>query len=184
MMMTDAYDETENCLHIAIEMDGEIHAAVRLHLASRLSSISPTLEVFPEILESLEQGKTVLDPTRFVVDPTSRKQRVPLHFLALRIPFLATMYYDVDLALAPVRTEHTAFYRRYLGYSPALTPRSYPGLAKPIQLLIANVREQRDTVLARTPVFGPVEGIPNSDIAFPPLTRAYMPSNKTRSAAA
>ena len=99
-IMSDAFDETANCLHVAVEMDDTLLASVRLHLVSRLSHTSPTLEVFPELMDELKSDQTVLDPTRFVIDPSARKKRVPLHFLALRIPFLAAMHYDIDLALA------------------------------------------------------------------------------------
>lgn len=183
-IMADPYDETANCIHAAVEVDGQILASVRLHLMSKLSFTSPTLEVFPEIMSELERGRTVLDTTRFVIDPAARKQRVPLHFLVLRIPFLATMFYDIDVALAPVRTEHTAFYRRYLGYDLSMEPRSYPGLKKPVQLLTANVREQRNVVLERTPVFGPMEDIPHSNIVFPKLSGIYANSKSGRSTAA
>lgn len=182
--MFDAFDETANCVHVAVEMDGKILASVRLHLMSRLSLISPTLEVFPEVLDFIKRGQTVLDPTRFVIDPAARKHRVPLHFLVLRIPFLATMFYDIDVALAPVRAEHTAFYRRYLGYELAMEPRSYPGLRKPVQLLTSNVHEQRGAVLARTPVFGPVDEFPHSNIAFPDLSGVYVASKDRPSEAA
>ncbi|EAQ25810.1 N-acyl amino acid synthase FeeM domain-containing protein [Roseovarius sp. 217] len=183
-IMTDAFDETANCVHVGIEMDGKMLASVRLHLISSLSLTSPTLEVFPEILEDIKRGQTALDSTRFVIDPAARKQRVPLHFLALRIPCLAIMFYDIDLGLAPVRAEHAAFYRRYFGYKPAMEPRSYPGLAKPIHLLTAKVREQRDAVLARTPVFGPIDAIPQSNIKFPDLSGVYVASKNGRSEAA
>ena len=183
-MMTDAFDDAANCIHVAVEVDGEILAAVRLHLLSKRALTSPTLEVFPELMETLQTGQTALDPTRLVIDPAARKFQVPLHFLVLRIPFLATIFYDIDLALAPVRSEHTAFYRRYLGYDLALDARSYPGLKKPIQLLTSKVREQRRIVLARTPVFGPMEDIPNSNIAFPDLSAVYQPSRSSRTEAA
>ena len=183
-IMTDAYDETENCVHVAVDLDGKTRAAMRLHLVSNLCLTSPTLEVFPEILDNLKPGQTVLDPTRFVTAPEARDRRVPLHFLALRIPFLAAMFYDIDVALAPVRAEHTAFYRRYLGYEPAMKPRSYPGLKKPIQLLTAKFREQRDAVLERTPVFGPLEDFPNASIAFPDLSGVYPAAKKGRYKAA
>lgn len=183
-MMHDAFDETGNCVHVAIEMEGRMLAAVRLHLVSELSRSSPTLEVFPEVLEMFEGSPTILDPTRFVIDPSVRKRHVPLHFLALRIPFMATMHYDIDVALAPVRGEHIAFYRRYLGYEPALQPRIYPGLRKPIHLLTADVRQQRNAVLARTPVFGPVDEVPHSGIAFPDLAEWYVASKPGRPDAA
>ncbi len=182
-IMTDAFDEAENCVHVAVEMDGELRAAVRIHLVSRLSRTSPTLEVFPEVLDRIEQRHTILDPTRLVVDPGARKQRVPLHFLVLRAPVMATIFYDIDVALAPVRPEHAAFYRRYLGHEPALEPRSYPGLLKPVQLLIAR-RAQREAVLARTPVFGPLDDVPEASIAFPALSGAYVAANGKRTDAA
>lgn len=172
-LLTDALDLTPNCMHVAIEVDGVLLAAMRLHLLSKLALTSPTLDVFPEIMDDLEKGQTALDPTRFVIDPSARKMRVPLHFLALRIPFLAAMHYDVDLALASVRTEHIAFYQRYLGYELAIKARAYPGLKKPLHLLKANFKGQRDKVLARTPVFGPLSDIPHADIVFPDLQAAY-----------
>jgi len=184
LIMTDAFDETPNCVHVAIEVDGALVAAMRLHLLSELSLQSPTLEVFPEMLTDLRGGQTALDPTRFAIDPASRKSRVPLHFLALRIPFLAAMFYDVDLAFASLRTEHIPFYRRYLGYELVIPARRYPELTKPLHLLVAKFRDQRDTVLARTPIFGPVSEIPQANIAFPSLEGAYARSPKSRSAAA
>jgi len=183
-IMTDPFDETKNCVHVAVEMEGRFVASMRIHLMSKLSQESPTLEVFPEIMENIERGKTVVDLTRFVIDPAAREKHVSLHFLVLRIPFLAASFYDVDVALAPVRTEHTAFYRRYLGYKSELEPRSYPGLRKPIQLLTAQFREQRDAVLKRTPVFGPVDSIPSSRIDFPDMSAVYEASKNGRFAAA
>jgi len=182
-IMTDAFDETDNCVHVAVDMDGKLMASVRLHLISKRSPFSPTLEVFPELHEYLERGQTLLDPTRFVVDPTARKERLPLHFLTLRVPVMATIFYDVDVALAPVRSEHAAFYRRYLGHEMAIEPRSYPNLTKPIQLLIAK-REQRKAVLERNPIFGPVDDIPSASIDFPTLPGIAVASSGGRHNAA
>jgi hypothetical protein len=180
-VMSDAFDYSENCVHVGVEFEGRIEAAIRLHLVSQQCPTSPSLEVFPEVLQEVDQGKTVLDATRFVIDPSARKERVPLNFLVLCIPFLATIFYDIDVALAAVRTEHVPFYRRYLGYETAIEPRDYPGLKKPIQLLTANVAEQRDAVLARTPVFGPLDNVPFSNISFPELPgfRAASSGNHT-----
>ncbi|MEO9629747.1 MAG: GNAT family N-acetyltransferase [Sulfitobacter sp.] len=183
-LMTDPFDDTANCLHVSVEMDDKILAALRLHLVSKLSLASPTLKVFPELQDYVSQGKTILDPTRFVIDPSARRKRLPLHFLALRIPFLAAMFYTIDLALAPVRAEHTPFYRRYLGYKKEFEPRAYPSLKKPIQLLTANFGEQSEAVLARTPVFGPMEAFPKANISFPSLSGVYAPSKEGRSEAA
>ena len=177
-VLTDKFDETKNCVHVALEIEGNLLAAIRLHLVSELFPISPTLEVFSELQHCVEKGKTILDPTRLVIDPSARKRRVPLNFLALRIPFLSAMFYKVDLALASVRPEHTAFYRRYLGYEEKYGPRDYLGLKKHLQLLTVDFHKQRKTVLERTPVFGPLDAFPDANINFPSLTGVYAPSKK------
>ena len=182
--MSDAYDEAENCVHVAVHYRGELLSAVRLHLVSNLNRQAPTLEVFPEVLDKIEGDQTVLDPTRFVVSPKARKARLPMHFLALRVPFLATVFYDVDLALAPVRPEHSSFYRKYLGYETAVAARAYPGLKRPVELLMTRVREARGAVLERTPAFGSVPDIPQADVNFPDLRGIYAVSKAAMSDAA
>lgn len=179
-IMTDAYDETENCVHVGVELDGKILASVRLHLVSSLTPVSPTMDVFPEVHEYIERGKTLLDPTRLTVDPAAREHRVKLNFLIVRVPLLATIYYDTDIVLLPVRAEHGAFYRRYLGAKPAIGPRNYPGLKKPIQLLTTDVRAERDGIVERTPLLGPIESIPQSNVPFPDLDGVYVASKKGR----
>ncbi|HGG63019.1 MAG TPA: GNAT family N-acetyltransferase [Rhodobacteraceae bacterium] len=178
-IMSDRFDTTPNCVHVAIEMDGALVSAVRLHLVSKLMLRSPTLEVFPEFLDSPDFGNTLLDPTRFVVHPDARKTRSPLHLLTLRIPFLATMFYDVETALAPVRAEHAAFYVQFLEYDHWADPRPYPGLRKPVALLTAKVKEHRDAVLAKYPFFGHVDSIPQSEIDFPDLKGVYAPGESS-----
>ena len=167
--MVDAFDGTVNCINVAVDMDGRMMAAVRLHLITPLTPVGPTLSVFPELQDLLCQGQVLLDPTRFVVDPANRQQRVPLHFLALRIPVLAALHYQVDTVLAPVRTEHAAFYIRYLGHRLLYGPRPYLGLTKPLQLMTTNVVEQREAILRRTPALGPIPNLPQADIPFPSL---------------
>ncbi len=178
-IMSDPFDESPNCIHVAVSMDESIVAAVRLHLISPDSCVSPTVEVFPEIVDKEYRGKTLLDPTRFVVRPDARKSRLPLHFLALRIPFLATMFYDVDIALAAVRSEHFAFYVRHLGYQVFSGPRQYPKLNKPVGLLTADVKANQAAILKRYPFFGPLESIPESRIEFPSLDRTDVASGRS-----
>jgi len=165
--MSDSYDESSNCVHVAVEMDGEYIAALRFHVLSNLVPHSPTLEVFPEIRGLVASGQTMLDPTRFVVHPGARKNSLPLHFVALRIPFLAAVSYDIDIVLAAVRSEHSAFYRRYLDFQNFAAPRPYPDLTKPIGLMMSIMEESRDKVLGKYPFFGRLDSVPKSDIHFP-----------------
>lgn len=168
-IMRDSYDESANCVHVAVEFQDKYVAAVRLHLVSNEEPHAPSIEVFPDVVKILEPGQTMLDPTRFVVHPQARLLGFPLHLVALRIPFLAAMNYDVDTVLAAVRKEHSAFYLRYLGYQYFATPRPYLGLIKPLGLMTARFKEERDKVLDKYPFFGPIDSIPQSDIEFPRL---------------
>ena len=168
-LMEDPFDALNNCVNVTIEMDGELRAAVRLHLVTKTSPLSPTLSVFPEVKSYLDAGLTILDPTRFVVDPSARQQRVPLHFLGVRVPLLGTMFYDTDLCLIPVRPAHAPFYKRYFHSEPKIEPRSYLGLKKPLQLMITDVRTERAAILERTPAFGPFPDLPLSAVPFPSL---------------
>lgn len=171
--MSDPYDESPNCVHVAVEFGGVLLASVRLHLASDRVWETPTIEVFPDILDSIPDGQTMLDPTRFVVRPEAREVGLPLHFVALRIPFLAAMFYDIDVAIAPVRIEHYPFYRRYLYHDVWSMPRPYPYLSKPLGLLATKPKERRGKVLARYPFFGPINPVLRSEIYFPDLPNVF-----------
>lgn len=172
-MMSDSYDESPNCVHVAVEMNGEYVAAMRLHLLSSQTPHSPTLEVFPEIESFISSGQTLLDPTRFVVSPEARKSFVPVHLVAVRIPILASIFYDVDIVLVAVRAEHSAFYRRYLGCESFAMPRPYLGITKPLGLMMSVMQESRHKVIEKNPFFGPLDTIPQSNIAFPELPGVF-----------
>lgn len=175
-LMWDPDDESPNCVHVAVQFADTLLASVRLHFASDWSWNTPTINVFPDILDALPDGISLLDPTRFVVRPEAREVGLPLHFVALRIPFLAAMFYDVSLALAPVRREHFPFYRRYLGYEVWAQPRLYPGLKKPVGLLATKPWKHREKVLEKYPFFGPVGKDIRSEIYFPELPGVFRAS--------
>ena len=175
-LMEDVFDDMENCVNVAIDMDGELLAAVRLHLVTKRTPVSPTLRAFPEMEAELDRGTTILDPTRFVVDPSARHRKVPLHFLGVRVPLMGTIFYDTDLCLIPVRPEHAPFYRRYLHSRTVIGPRDYLGLKKRLQLMVTDVRREREAILRRAPVFGPVPDVPSAHIPFPSLSRLRIAS--------
>ena len=73
--------------------------------------------------------------------------------MTVRLPWLASEYFNADLLLAAVRAEHQAFYKRTLGHQAVCEPRPYPKLQKPISLMSLNYREARDRVHQRYPFF-------------------------------
>jgi hypothetical protein len=150
--VTDRFDELPNSWVFGVYFDGVLVSSIRISVASPESSDTPSIAVFPDLLKpELEQGKVIIDPTRFVADP-SRQHRFPeLPYMTLRLAYVACEYFRADLGLATVRTEHQAFYRRVFMHKPLTGPREYPGLVKPICLMAVEFPAMRDKVFARYP---------------------------------
>ncbi len=154
---SDDYDQTPNAYLFGLYMDGKLASAIRIHVASREHPDCPTLHVFPEYVQpELDAGKIIIDPTRFVADDGLSRIHAGLPYATLRICHLAAEYFHADLALAPVRVEHQAFYRRVFNYQLLCEPRPYPLLTKPISLMavqypnVAEVAHRRHPFLRST----------------------------------
>lgn len=133
---SDAYDGTPNAYLIGLYMEGKLASSIRIHVASKEHPDCPTLHVFPEYLQpELDAGKTIIDPTRFVADEGLSRLHAALPYATLRLCHLAAEYFHADLALAAVRVEHQAFYRRAFDYQLLCEARPYPLLTKPISLM-------------------------------------------------
>ena len=133
---SDAYDGTPNAYLLGLHIEGKLASSIRIHVASREYPDCPTLHVFPEYLQpELDAGKIIIDPTRFVADEDLSRLHVGLPYVTLRLCHLAAEYFRADLALAAVRVEHQAFYRRAFNYQLLCEARPYPLLAKPISLM-------------------------------------------------
>lgn len=155
----DRFDESSNSSIFGIHIDGELAGSIRVHEVSVASPVSMSLEVFPEQLEpEVERGKTIIDPTRFVAEPNVSQRYPELPYLTLRVLFKAALDADADIATAPVRPEHQAFYRRVLQYRPVCAPRTFPPLTKPLGLMMADFRAEKAGVLARYPFFASEAG--------------------------
>lgn len=151
-IVTDAHDEMPNSWVFGVHVDGVLSASIRISVATPSTPTSPSVDVFSDILvPELKQGKTIVDPTRFVADP-DRMQRLPeLPYITVRLGYVACCYFDADIGLATVRAEHRAFYRRVFLQQPMCEPRLFPGLLKPVGLMAADYREIRERVYARFP---------------------------------
>jgi hypothetical protein len=150
----DTFDDAPNALLIGAFEDGALLGSIRLHMLASAGDASPALEAFPEVLGPLRaEGRTILDPNRFVVDREAARRLPELSYLLLRIAFLAAGHFNVDLATATVRREHMAFYRRVLRYHSVCKPRPYPTLTTPLGLMVVNHKVERAAVLARYPLF-------------------------------
>lgn len=151
-IFTDEVDEAENTHLFGLHVDGVLMSSIRISVTSWRSADIPTAHVFPDVLEpEIDAGKIIIDPTRFVVDHASSRLFPELPYLTLRLAWIAMEYYDADILLAAVRSEHVAFYRKFWNTTCVAPPRDYPMLSKPISLTMVDYLESRETVHSRYP---------------------------------
>lgn len=150
--VTDRFDDLENSWIFGIYYEGALASSIRISVASPEYPDTPSMGVFPDLLEpELAQGKVFVDPTRFVADPSRAKRFPELPYMTLRLAYVACSYFHADVGLATVRTEHQGFYRRMFMHQALSEPRLYPGLIKPICLMAVDFPRMRDAVFARYP---------------------------------
>jgi hypothetical protein len=148
----DAYDESPNVITHALYVDGQLASSIRFHLLSSEQTEAPAMTVFKDKLQPLiDAGAKIIDPTRFVVEETAARLYPKMPYATLRIPTMASEYYDADYVLATVRTEHQPFYKRLFGHKLLCEARPYPLLAKPISLMLLDYKKTRSSFLARYP---------------------------------
>jgi hypothetical protein len=150
----DPIDEQENCWIFGVYIDGALASAIRLSVTIPTCIDLPALHVFSDLLTpKIEAGELIVDPTRFVADRTSSRLHPELPYITLRLPWMAMEYFQADIMLATVRTEHQAFYKRLWGSQLICPARPYPGLDKPISLMTCDYQDVREKVLRRLPFF-------------------------------
>jgi N-acyl-L-homoserine lactone synthetase len=151
---SDPYDDSDNAYLFGLYIDGGLASSLRLHIASKEHPSFPSLEVFPDYLQTeLDAGKILVDSTRFVADERLSRLYRGLPYATLRLCMLAAEYFHADHLLAPVRSEHQAFYRRAFNHRVVCEPRPYPQLAKPICLMTVHFPSAAEGLYRKYPFF-------------------------------
>jgi N-acyl-L-homoserine lactone synthetase len=152
--LTDRFDDLDNAYTFGVFVDGRLAASLRVHVATADYPDMPAMNVFSDLLAGdIAAGKTIVDPTRFVVDHAMARLYPELPYATTRIGWMAGEYFAADGILATVRTEHQAFYRRVFGHELVADARPYPTLIKPLSLMRLNYFAQRERVHQRYPFF-------------------------------
>ena len=150
--LEDKFDDLDNVYNIGVFIDGHLASALRLHILKGADAYSPAVETFGEVLRPLlAEGKTIIDPNRFVADCDIAHQYPELPYLTLRLANLAATRFSADYVTMTVRAEHQAFYKRGFFARVACPPRPYPLLSKPISLLLVDYIADRGRIEARHP---------------------------------
>lgn len=151
-LFADDFDDAPNVFIFGLHLDGVLASSIRVHVASPLHPVAPALSVFGDILgPRIAGGETIVDPTRFVVDQELSRLHPGLAYATVRMGMLAAEHGEADYALATVRTEHRAFYKRLLFMEPVGEPRLYPNLKNPINLMGVSFPLMRQRVYDRYP---------------------------------
>ena len=132
----DSFDEMDNAWTFGLHIEDRLVSSIRIHVATPEHPDCPAVSVFPDLLaDDIDAGHTIIDPTRFVTDQVAALDYPELPYATVRLGFAAVDYFSADVALATVRGEHQAFYKRLFGFRPICMPRAYPTLTKPIILM-------------------------------------------------
>jgi hypothetical protein len=152
--LSDKYDDLDNAWIFGVFVEGYLASSIRLNISNPGTPDLPAMGVFSDILGPIvESGKTVIDPTRFVVDQNAAKQYPELPYLTVRIGWMAGEFFLADMILATVRTEHQAFYKRTFGHELICEARDYPSLNKPISMMGLDYFAMKERVHRRYPFF-------------------------------
>ncbi|WP_376707764.1 N-acyl amino acid synthase FeeM domain-containing protein [Bradyrhizobium semiaridum] len=151
--VVDQYDELPNSWIFGVYIHDELCSSVRISVLKPSWRRSGAADAFADILQPrLDRGEVIIDPGRFVADPVRARRTFELPYLTLRLCYMACEYFEADTALAIVRPEHQAFYRRVFTHETIAEPRLFPGFRKPVALMAMDVRASRERVFARYPV--------------------------------
>ncbi len=150
--VTDRYDDLPNNFTFGIYVHGELCSSIRISVLTSEWRGSPSSEMFSDLLHpELDQGRVIIDPTRFVADPEKARRFPELPYVTVRLGYVACAHFNADIGLANVRPEHRAFYRKVFLQEPWGEPRLYPGLIKPVGLMAAQYPKIRERVFRRFP---------------------------------
>jgi N-acyl-L-homoserine lactone synthetase len=151
---SDRYDALDNAYIFGIFYEGELASSIRLNISTPACPGLPALAVFGDILApEIEAGRTIIDPTRFVVEPRIARTVPKISYATVRIGWMACEYFHTDWVLATVRVEHQAFYKRMFGHKAMSDARHYPTLKKPISLMGLEYPAAKEKVHQRYPFF-------------------------------
>lgn len=154
-IVKDEYDEVPNSWIFGVYYDGILASSLRISVSSAQFPDTPSTAVFPDLLDDhLRARRVMVDPTRFVADPDDGRRIPQLPYLTVRLAYMATEHFKADFGLATVRTEHLPFYKRTFKHTQLSDARDYPGLTKPICLMMSDCGSNQDAVIARYPIFG------------------------------
>jgi hypothetical protein len=152
--LSDEFDAGPNSLVFGLHAEGRLASSIRLSIATPRLPQCPALAAFPESVRPLlAAGRTIVDPTRFVMDRAAARRHPMLALATMRLAWLAAEFFDAQVLLATPEAGYQGFFARCFGHRTVCLPRPYLGLKRPLSLMLLDCRAERDRVVARFPFF-------------------------------
>ena len=149
---SDPWDDADNARLLCMYVGGRLASTVRFHVNRPCGARMPAMDTFGDVLAPhIAAGKTIIDPTRFVVDADMARSGPEIPYLTLRMIAMAGEHFEADLILATIRVEHLVVYRRIVGHTPISEPRDYPLLTRKIVCTAVDIDTMRATAYGRHP---------------------------------
>ncbi len=150
----ERYDEAPNCWITTTFIDGELAGTTRVNLGAGENAVLPSLSVFRDIIAPrLRVGRRIVEFTRLATRLDLSSVYPELAYIIMRPGYLAAEHFNADFAVATVRSEHLAFYRRVFHFVSWCEPRDYPDVNAKIACMGADMRVGKDQFEARYPFF-------------------------------
>lgn len=151
-LRSDRFDNEKNAEIFGLYIENRLASSLRLHRVSAESPQTPSAIYFPEFfMTRLARGDSFLEPTRFVVSEEFARRFPAMHFMTMRVCFMATVHYGVPFIMCSVRAEHGSYYKRYFGMEAEVVGKTVPTIAVPADLYVGNVAEKLPLVEKRLP---------------------------------
>src|SRR3954453_9561323 len=88
--VTDRYDDAPNAWTFGVYVAGELYSSIRISVLTSQWRGSPSSEMFGDVLHpQLDEGRVIIDPTRFVADPEKARNFPELPYVTVRLGWIA-----------------------------------------------------------------------------------------------
>jgi hypothetical protein len=157
--LTDALDGSlPNTWTFGVHVDGNLAGTIRIHVLQRGYSDSFARQLFPDILDpEIEAGRTIVEPSKFVVDREGAQRHPELAFVIMRLVYMPAVYFGAHHIVLSIRPEHQAFYKRMLMFQPLCPPRRFDLFPMPVHLVGVHFPPVQDLLVAKHPYFQSTE---------------------------
>ena len=151
-LRSDKFDNEKNAEIFGLYIENRLASSLRLHRVTAETPQTPSAVYFPEFfMTRLARGDCFLEPTRFVASEEFARRFPSLHFMTMRVCFMATVHYGVPFIMCSVRAEHGSYYRRYFGMEAEVVGKTVPTISVPADLYVGDVAEKLPLVEKRLP---------------------------------